>query len=280
MGLFEGAKKLANKMSDSLNKNKWDSNCINRALYEDAEASRQAELKKLEEERYKQELETADFSKFEAQVREMNERKKNEQVLNSVDDPGIVLAPALAPIPCIPPVEKPVVKPSVKSEILNSVSDEFQKKSIDSRSYRHTFNYATSKVVDNGGSKLVSLSNLPTVDASQSIFADSKSAERKLFSDAAELVKTTETIEVKPVEPEIKEDESLNKKELTINGDICYYVKIVHNMTYPAIGSVNIMRACDSEYVWRDQWEDKSIPDCEICERCGRKVEYTEIKVD
>ena len=378
--LFDNAKKLVNKVSDSINRNKWDLSSVNLALYEDAEASRQAE----EEEKRLQTLESADFSNFEAQVREVNERMKAEQESETESEPAS-LGIALAPIPCIAPRKSAFEKPSVKEDFLEKKrQEEESKKALDIRLRRHTFSYSTAKVVDKGGSELVSLSNLPTVDSSQSIFSDSRNTEKKLFggttevfetdsigegtvqipevkvaedkgievkipeTKASEIIKSddimrntrmvqeesevqpavteeksfsifsgpkvkvvepepvkieeakeedidskisfapndettkaiTESKEVTKVEPKEEINRVPNEDGLVINGDICYYVKITHEKTYPAVGSVNIMRACDNEYVWQDSLPESEIPTYDVCKRCGRKIGHTAIKMD
>lgn len=60
----------------------------------------------------------------------------------------------------------------------------------------------------------------------------------------------------------------------------CYYVLIKHTKTYPAPGSIVMMRSCDHEYVWTDQISEDLKPEYTVCKHCGNKICHIETEMD
>lgn len=217
---WKTAKQLANKVSDELNKGKWDPNCLNTALFSDDDPNKPTMA-----------LQTAggapvkhDMTNFQAQINERNERMKNNP-------------PAKTDVP--------------------------------------------------GASGLIPLSELPKVsDPAQSISnigdksCPAASIEEKIPPAGSEAPKP------EPEKPETitigrKGSALFPEKEIPLTDvSLCYYVKIVHDKTYPAIGSVNIMRSCDHQYVWQDTQPAGEIPSYDICKGCGKKIGHTEVHMD
>ncbi len=73
---------------------------------------------------------------------------------------------------------------------------------------------------------------------------------------------------VQPVQPVIPE-----------NG-YCYYVQIKHTKSYPAPKSIVMMRSCDHEYVWTDQQSETAKPAYPICPNCGKAISHTATEMD
>ena len=68
--------------------------------------------------------------------------------------------------------------------------------------------------------------------------------------------------------------------DLQAGAKYCYYVKIIHESTFPKEGSVRIMRSCDRAYVWTDSISETEIPTCTTCSRCGKPVGHTEVRME
>jgi hypothetical protein len=77
-----------------------------------------------------------------------------------------------------------------------------------------------------------------------------------------------QTQPVQPVQPVIPE-----------NG-YCYYVQIKHTKSYPAPKSIVMMRSCDHEYVWTDQQSETAKPAYPICPNCGKAISHTATEMD
>lgn len=89
--------------------------------------------------------------------------------------------------------------------------------------------------------------------------------------------RTQEPREEVPAEADYKQEEV---SDLQAGAKYCYYVKIIHESTFPKEGSVRIMRSCDRAYVWTDSISETEIPTCTTCSRCGKPVEHTEVRME
>lgn len=89
--------------------------------------------------------------------------------------------------------------------------------------------------------------------------------------------RTQEPREEVPAEVEYKQEEV---SDLQAGAKYCYYVKIIHESTFPKEGSVRIMRSCDRAYVWTDSISETEIPTCTTCSRCGKPVGHTEVRME
>ena len=211
---WKTAKQLVNKVSDELNKGKWDPNCLNTALFSDDDPNKPTLA-----------LEGAgnapvkhDMTNFQAQIDERNERMRNN--------------------------------PPVKTEVP-------------------------------GANGSISLSELPKVSDSAQLISDIEKIPPEVPKKIPDV----------PVVPEVPKPETITigrkgsalfpEKEIPLTDvSLCYYVKIIHDKTYPAIGSVNIMRSCDHQYVWQDTQPAGEIPSYDICKGCGKKIGHTEVHMD
>ncbi len=54
----------------------------------------------------------------------------------------------------------------------------------------------------------------------------------------------------------------------------CYYILLKHTKTYPAKGSLVMMRSCDHEYAWTDEQSEAEKPSYKICPGCGKPIEH------
>lgn len=88
---------------------------------------------------------------------------------------------------------------------------------------------------------------------------------------------TQEPKEEEPAEADCKQEEV---SDLQAGAKYCYYVKIIHESTFPKEGSVRIMRSCDRAYVWTDSISETEIPTCTTCSRCGKPVGHTEVRME
>ena len=89
--------------------------------------------------------------------------------------------------------------------------------------------------------------------------------------------RTQESREEVPAETDYKQEEV---SDLQAGDKYCYYVKIIHESTFPKEGSVRIMRSCDRAYVWTDSISETEIPTCTTCSRCGKPVGHTEVRME
>ena len=89
--------------------------------------------------------------------------------------------------------------------------------------------------------------------------------------------RTQEPRKEAPAEADYKQEEV---SDLQAGAKYCYYVKIIHESTFPKEGSVRIMRSCDRAYVWTDSISETEIPTCTTCNRCGKPVGHTEVRME
>lgn len=54
----------------------------------------------------------------------------------------------------------------------------------------------------------------------------------------------------------------------------CYYILLKHTKTYPAKGSLVMMRSCDHEYAWTNEQSEAEKPSYKICPGCGKPIEH------
>ncbi len=316
--IFDKAKKLATKISDEMNKGKWDSNVVNTALfnYEDP---------------YKNKASggagSAAGAEAEASVKPAEAVTGNA----SVQPSAIPAQPAAAA--ASQPASVPVQSVAAVSSQPAAAADKPQPASVQDSAaagyvkpvFRSRFGgpggYTTSKVIKDDG--LVSLAELPVVDQSQSISSikaitledviapksDEPQAERAeeaaAVTDAAQVQEHVAAVSEPVITPEDKtapetetvpesgsvmengietvsstDPEPVKAEETQEEQGRCYYVLITHTKTYPAVGSRVIMRLCDNEYVWTDAISEDQKPSFEKCPKCGKEVAYTETEMD
>ena len=149
--IFDKAKSAIRKISDDVNKDKWDRNCINSALFTDPEPGKHVPPARQEGVPAPVPAGGGD------PVR--NPGTMAVQMGNSGGSKPIV-----APAPEIMHSgEKPTIKPG-----LNGEQEHKPVRFINPR-FNRSINYVTSKVVMPGANNVRSLEDLPTVDPSQSI---------------------------------------------------------------------------------------------------------------
>ena len=272
--IFDKAKQLANKINDGINKDKWDSNCINTALFSDEPYSNIP--KKQPDPNDPTVLPYSDkgvaapaFDPLGGNDRPMIK----ESSLTPVTPP----APA-APVAPAAPANAGYVKPVFKSRFGGPGGS----------------GYSTSKVPNSNGTR--SIADLPVVDRSQSISSiGTVEANRILEEQAAResnaLLQQAKqnaqaaqgipqpTPQAAPQQPQA-EVQSAAAPASESSTERCYYVLIKHTKTYPAPGSLVMMRMCDSKYVWTDEAGEDQKPAYKVCPHCGKKAGYTETEMD
>lgn len=68
--------------------------------------------------------------------------------------------------------------------------------------------------------------------------------------------------------------------DLNRTGQTCYYTLIKHIKTYPEKGSLVMMRGCDRSYAWTDSEGEDKKPDYDICPVCGGSISHIQIEID
>ena len=254
--LFDKAKQLANKISDEINKDKWDSNCINTALFNDLPYTNIPK---------KQEADVIPFSDAGSAAPAFDPMAGNNRpkVKETSIPPVVPAAPASQPAPA---PNSGYVKPVFKSRFGGPGGS----------------GYTTSKVPNSNG--LRSLADLPIVDRSQSISSIGTVEANRLLAEQAEKEKAAQA-QAAPVQPAaVQQPVAAQPVQAAApaseSTERCYYVTIKHTKTYPEPGSMVMMRMCDSKYVWTDEAGEDQKPAFKICPNCGKKAGYTETEMD
>ena len=154
--------------------------------------------------------------------------------------------------------------------------------------------YTTSKVPNSNG--LRSLSDLPIVDRSQSISSIGTMEANRILEEQAEKERAASNLPtqlpqqsivpqipkqaVQAAVPQPAPQSAAPAAPAAESNERCYYVLIKHTKTYPAPGSMVMMRMCDSKYVWTDEAGEDQKPADKICPNCGKKAGYTETEMD
>ena len=271
--IFDKAKQLANKINDEINKDKWDTNCINTALFND-EPYTNIPKKEAVDPNTSTVIPYSDAGVAAPVFDPMagNDRPKTKE--SSITP--VVPAPAVAPAaPAAPPTpsNSGYVKPVFKSRFGGPGGS----------------GYVTSKVPNSNG--LRSLADLPVVDRSQSISSIGTMEANRILEEQAEKERAASNLPTQlpqqSIVPQIPKavqqaqqpapQQAAPAEEST---ERCYYVLIKHTKTYPAPGSMVMMRMCDSKYVWTDEAGEDQKPAYKICPHCGKKAGYTETEMD
>lgn len=286
--IFDKAKKLATKISDEMNKGKWDSNVVNTALfnYDDP---------------YKNKASggagTSTAAEAETTAKPAAAASGTASVQPAPEIPQAQSAPIQTASVSVQPAV-PAEKPQEASAQDSAGASGYVKPVFRSRFGGP--GYATSKVIKEDG--LVSLSDLPVVDQAQSIssiktitiddvIAPQAEAETAVIVNQEAITEdkqaeVTETVPAEAVAAEVparevrSEPEAGATAETAIETSRCYYVLITHTKTYPAVGSRVMMRLCDNEYVWTDSLSEDLKPEFGKCPRCGKEVAYTQTEMD
>ena len=281
--IFDMAKKAANKISDEVNKNKWDHNSINSALF-----SNDSEL-----------------GKFPA-----NPSAAQTTFQQSNATPGGVTGTA-APVPAGSAAVAPTPVPVQNPTMLNNGSVQVQAASSTAPApvqptastptpaatqpqgytkpvFRSRF---AGPVKSSQPASTNSLATLPTVDASQKI---SNIGNESVPGQPAP-VQNTPAAQVPvqqvpyqaqpavgqavPVQNPLLQPAQPVQSVIPANG-YCYYVQIKHTKSYPAPKSIVMMRSCDHEYVWTDQQSETAKPNYPVCPSCGKTISQVNTEMD
>ena len=288
MALDSSWRKFKNKITDTINGNKWDRSCVNPALLGSAEESAGEGSSATE---------SFDTTNFQKQLDERNARLEmikpapeldiaGERAMNKpvpfagekpAEEPGLDFLkksdekaeePTLdflsKPVEHAPVEEKPVERALVEEKPLPKAPEES--------------GFAPKAPVVPGIPRYVPT---PSAVAAVSGGAHSESSESADLKKEDASVKTEESLPDKGTPVKTEESTPIKTEENTPVGFVskCYYVKLIHEDTYPKEGSVRIMRSCDHEYVWTDSIAETEIPTCTVCGKCGKPVEYTEVRM-
>ena len=151
--IFDAAKKMINKVTDDLNKDKWDRSCINSALFTDPEPGK-----------------LVPPDRTQAAVAPAPEPGVGSVI--PAPAAGIVGGPIAAPAPELAFAAAGPAVAAVPLAAAETFTAEPEKKEpvrfVNSR-FNRSINYVTSKVVMPADGKVRSLADLPVVDPSQSI---------------------------------------------------------------------------------------------------------------
>ncbi len=264
--IFDKAKQLATKITDEINKDKWDSNCINTALFNDQPYTKIPDKPAVAD---GPDINVIPFSDKGSAAPAFDPLGGNDRpkVKETSIPPVVPSAPASQPAPA-PASNTGYVKPVFKSRFGGPGGS----------------GYSTSKVPNSGG--LRSLSDLPVVDRSQAISSIGTMEANRLLAEQAEkekqaqAAKAAEPVEAATPAPAKEEPEVNAAATAASTNECCYYVLVKHTKTFPAVGSCVMMRMCDSKYVWTDEAGEDQKPKYKICPNCGKRAGYTETEMD
>lgn len=127
-------------------------------------------------------------------------------------------------------------------------------------------------------SNKIPLIDLPKIEPSQSVTAavatsDEKQSDTPLSAVIiAHALGTDDKDNEAGSESDDKPD--TNDAQVKTDNDFCYYILLKHTKTYPAKGSLVMLRCCDYAYVWTDNQEEDEKPLCKTCPCCGRVVSH------
>lgn len=278
MALDSGWRKLKNKITDTINKDKWDRSCLNPALLGSAEESADDGSSATES------FDTTNFQK------QLDERNARLEMIKPAPELDIAGERAMS---------KPV--PSVGEKPAEELGLDFLKKS-DEKTEEPTLDFLSKPVehapVEHAPVEEEPLPKAPVVPGipryvpTPSAVAAVSGGVHSESSESADLKKEDASAETEESIPDkgtpVKTEESIPDKDTPVKTEEntpvgfvskCYYVKLIHEDTYPKEGSVRIMRSCDHEYVWMDSIAETEIPTCTVCGKCGKPVEYTEVRM-
>ena len=161
--IFSAAKQMINKISDEVNKDKWDKSCINQALFTDPEPGKLVPPSRHDSRPVPPEK-TVNVQP--AVVPPQAEANVNAQPVTGMATAVNTAAPLVA---TAPQIEYSTEKPQVKQSATAAEPEKKEPvKFINSR-FNRSINYVTSKVVKPAAGGVRSISDLPVVDPAQSI---------------------------------------------------------------------------------------------------------------
>ena len=254
MALDSGWRKLKNKITDTINKDKWDRSCLNPALLGAVEESGGGSSD------IGSSAESFDTTNFQKQLDERNARLEMSKPAPSAEGEfGTDLlgqSGEKTEEPVLDFLSKPVEDAPVEEKPLEDAP-----------------------VEDASVPKAPVVPGIPSYTPTPSAVAALYGGMHSESSESADLNK--EDAFARTEESTSEKDTPEKTKEPAPVGFVskCYYVKLIHENTYPREGSVRIMRSCDHEYVWTDSIAETEIPTCTVCGNCGKPVEYTEVRM-
>jgi len=134
---------------------------------------------------------------------------------------------------------------------------------------------ATMKTSDNNKIPLI---DLPKIEPSQSVTAAVTASDEKQSDTPLSAVIIAHALgtDGEDNEAESKNDDKpdADSVQAKIDNDFCYYILLKHTKTYPAKGSLVMLRCCDYAYVWTDNQEEDEKPSYRTCPCCGRVVSH------
>lgn len=134
---------------------------------------------------------------------------------------------------------------------------------------------ATVKASDNNKIPLI---DLPKIEPSQSVTAAVALSDEKQSDTPLSAVIIAHTLSTNGkddgAESESDDKPDADGTQAKIDNDFCYYILLKHTKTYPAKGSLVMLRCCDYAYVWTDNQEEDEKPLCKTCPCCGRVVSH------
>ena len=269
--LTDMVKKAANKISDEVNKNKWDHNSINSALFSS----------------------DSDNSRF----------PSNPTAAKPAFQQGGSVTGTAAPVPAVGGTTPPVANGAAAGQgTINPATTATVQPTVSSQGTQPQPGYTkpvfrsrfAGPVKQNQNVSSNSLATLPTVDPSQKI----SNIGNEAAAPAAQEIPAApvQTIPGQPVPVQAQPapiqaapvqtqpaapNPLLTPVQPVIPAEgYCYYVLIKHTRSYPAPNSIVMMRACDHEYVWTDQQSEAAKPAYPVCPGCGKAISHTAIEMD
>ena len=289
--IFDMAKKAANKISDEVNKNKWDHNSINSALF-----SNDSELGKF----------PANPSAAQTTFQQPNTAASGGMAGTAAPVPATNASVAPTPVP----VQNPTMlnNGSVQVQAASSTAPTpvqpttstptpaaTQPQGYTKPVFRSRF---AGPVKSSQPASSNSLATLPTVDASQKIsnIGNENVPGQAAPVQSAPAVDATAQVPVQQApyqaQPAVGQPVPLQQaapapnplvqpvqNAIPVNG-YCYYVQIKHTKSYPAPKSIVMMRSCDHEYVWTDQQSETAKPNYPVCPSCGKTISQVTTEMD
>ncbi|MBQ9867241.1 MAG: hypothetical protein IJM34_09490 [Lachnospiraceae bacterium] len=160
--IFSAAKQMINKISDEVNKDKWDKSCINQALFTDPEPGKMVPPSRQDSRPVPPEKTSNVQPAIVPPQADMSAQAVNVAAATTAADNAASFVAAA------PQIEYSTDKPQVKQSISAAESEKKDSvKFINSR-FNRSINYVTSKVVKPANG-VRSINDLPVIDPSQSI---------------------------------------------------------------------------------------------------------------
>ena len=161
--IFSAAKQMINKISDEVNKDKWDKSCINQALFTDPEPGKLVPPSRHDSRPVPPEKTV--------NVQPAVVPPQAGANVNAVPVTGMATAAnaAASLVATAPQIEYSTEKPQVKQSIAAAEPEKKEPVRFINSRFNRSINYVTSKVVKPAAGGVRSISDLPVVDPAQSI---------------------------------------------------------------------------------------------------------------